>query len=60
MLKYDEIFLIKILYYKNVILIRMMDIFFYWGWSLVFKKKLYSYEMKVCVLGFIYLFFSCY
>lgn len=59
MSKYDEILSIKILYHKNVILTRTMDTLFIEGgvWHL---KKLYSYEMKVCVLGFIYSFLSRY
>lgn len=60
MSKYDEILSIKILYHKNVILTRTMDTLFYRGRSLAFKKNIYSYEMKVCVLGFIYSFLSRY
>lgn len=60
MSKYDEILSIKILYHKNIILTRTTDTLFYRGRSLAFKKKLYSYEMKVCVLGFIYSFLSRY
>lgn len=60
MSKYDEILSIKILYHKNVILTRTMDTLFYRGRSLAFKKNIYSYEMKVCVLGFIYSFHSLY
>lgn len=60
MSKYDEILSIKILYHKNVILTRTMDTLFYRGRSLAFKKNIYSYEMNVCVLGFIYSFLSRY